>query len=470
MKKIFLFLLFVFIINQLHAKSNVGAELTYQCQGNGMYKITYVFYKACFGVDPLPTVTCNITNGCNYPDMSVALTRESYPSSQIVPLCSQPSSCEGSQFLGIQKWIFTATIPLPAECEYWGLSVVTYYRTGGLTTVMDSYDYGLYVNASLNNTNGRCDTSPVFTNDPVIFTCVNEPYCLDPGIMDAEGDSIVCLLSAILSGDNEPLTYKNGYSPFQPLKSNPSFALESSTGEMCFTPTREDYSSYALQVFSFRNDTLIGQVTRDMILVANTCPNSQPVISGLNGTGAYDTSVCINASYCFDITTSDPVITDSTYLSWDERIPGASFSVTADQNNSAQFCWTPTYNDYFNSPVCFTAYVQDNYCPARQTALREFCFYVYDANECLALSANNLPSSDIIIYPQPATDYIMIDAGENTPEETSLTLYDVTGKTIFCVTTRERSTKIEALPAGLYVAVIRDAKGASLLRSKVVVL
>ena len=470
MKKYLLLLPFFLTTQLLQAKSNVGAELTYQCQGNGIYKITYAYYKVCYGVAPPPSITCHITNGCNYPEMSVSLTRESLPESQIVPLCSQASTCDGGAILGIQKWIYSATIPIPAECEYWGLSVENYYRMGGLTNVIDSYDHILYVNASLNNTNGRCDASPVFTNAPVIYTCINEPYCLDPGVIDAEGDSIVCQLSAILFGDNQPLTYQNGYTPSQPLKSSTPFSMESSTGVMCFTPTQEEYSSYSLQVFAYRNDTLLSQVTRDMILFANTCSNSQPIISGLNGSSAFDTSVCINASYCFEITTSDPIITDSTFLSWDQRIPGASFTVIPDQNNSAQLCWTPSYDDYFNSPVCFTAYVQDNSCPARQTALREFCFYVYDANECLTLSTNNLPSSDIVIFPQPATDFIMIDMGENTSQEALLTLFDVTGKTIFRKGLKDRTTRIESLPAGMYVAVIRDAYGAPLMRSKVVVL
>lgn len=69
MKRFLLLVTLVFLfINKGNATHMAGADLTYQHIGNGMYVITYTFYRDCIGVDAQLSIpiqisapSCNLT-------------------------------------------------------------------------------------------------------------------------------------------------------------------------------------------------------------------------------------------------------------------------------------------------------------------------------------------------------------------------------------------------------------------------
>ena len=473
MKKLFLLIALQFLLNELKASHVAGAELTYQCAGNGVYNITYTFYRDCFGIDPSFNLSCSIENSCGFNPWTTSLTRDSFPVAQIIPNCSQPTTCEGGPNTGIQKWIYKGQIILPAECINWTISVTVPARNAGITTAVNPDYYYLYVTASLNNTNGICDTSPVFSIDPIVFACINQPYCLNPGIFDAEGDSIVCSLIAPQTGLNQTLPFDSGYSFIEPIISNPPFSINNSIGSLCFNAVQPDFSVYAILVSEYRNGILIGEVERDMELISINCSNAPPYLSGINGSGTFDTIVCVNSHACFDIFSHDPNVSDSTNISWDQSIAGATFTTSPGQNENAQFCWTPGLNDVSSSPHCFTVSTHDNSCPARQQAEKQYCITVLDSISCLTLSTKNSIASreTLKMYPQPATDYFVIDYGVEVNGKNLIFCIDnFLNKRIYQKNLSERITLVHEIPSGIYLGYILDDNGLVVKKGKLIIM
>lgn len=473
MKKIILLFFLIVFTKEILASHAAGADIEYQCIGNGQYVITYTFYRDCFGM-PIPfTQTCNIANNCNYPFISITLELVNTTPIEFVPTCGAITTCYGGSFPGIQKWVYSGIAILPAECSGWNISVaMPGGRTSSITSVQDPDLSALYVNANINNTNNICDTSPVFDKDPILFACVNQPYCLDPGIFDAEGDSITCSLIGPMNNANQILPYYPGYSIAQPLQSNPPVVLNQNTGALCFTPTQTDVSVYAILVSSYRNGELISEVERDMMLYLTNCSNSQPDLTGINGTGNYDLTVCANMPACFNIFSTDPTSADSTTISWGQEIAGASFITTPSQNESGYFCWTPGDNDISTTPHCFSINVSDNDCPARQTNVKQYCITVVDSATCAILPANNIShiAEELKIYPQPAKDHFIVECGLNSiGKNLTYRIDDAMGKRVFQNKITERFTEIRGLNSGIYVGYLMDEKGSILKKGKIVV-
>ena len=473
MKKIFLLFFIIIFTKEIRASHATGADLEYQCIGNGQYLITYTFYRDCFGIDPPLTFPCNIENGCGFPAMGVTLNLITITPTQLVPTCGQITNCDGGAAPGIQKWLYTGIATLPAECNAWNLSVAVSTRNAGITMTQNPDIYNLFVIANINNTNNVCDTSPVFNNDPIAFACVNQPYCFDPVIFDAEGDSISCSLIAPMSSVNFTLPYDSGYSATQPLQSNPPVVLNESSGALCFTPTQVDISVYAILVSSYRNGELIGQVERDMMLYLTNCSNSQPDQMGINGSGDFDLTVCANDPACFNIYSTDPTSSDSTTITWGQEIAGASFTTTSSQNESGYFCWTPGLNDISTTPHCFSVNVSDNDCPARQNNVKQYCITVVDSVTCATLPANNISNiaEELKIYPQPAKDHFIVECGLNSiGKNLTYRIDDAMGKRVFQNKITERFTEIRGLKSGIYVGYLMDDRGSVLEKGKIVVM
>jgi hypothetical protein len=473
MKKLFLLTPLLFLFNDLKASHVAGAELTYQCAGTGIYNLTFTFYRDCFGIDPPWTVSCEVDNSCGFPLNSATLTRDSFPITQIIPNCSLPTTCEGGINTGIQKWIYSGQIILPAECPYWNFAVTMSTRNAAITVGVNPDSYNLYVTASLNNTNGICDTSPVFGIDPVVFACTYQPYCLDPGIFDAEGDSIVCSLIAPLTSPNQTFPFDSGYSFNEPVKSIPPVSINYNNGILCFNAIQPDISVYAILVSEFRNGELIGQVERDIELFTISCSNAPPYLSGINGSGTFDTIVCVNTPTCFDIFSHDPNVSDSTNIALDQSIAGATFTTSQGQNENGQFCWTPGLNDVSSNPYCFTVNTHDNSCPARQQGQRQYCITVYDSIACLTLSVKNSIASfeAIKIYPQPASDYFVIDYGSDvTGKKLTFCIDNILNKRIYQRTVSDRITMVHEIPSGIYLAYILDANGLVVKKGKLIIM
>ncbi len=474
MKNYFLLFMFVLKLTNAQASHLIGGELTYECLGAGLYQINFTFYNDCSTSSAPTNITCYVLNySCNTTEV-LTLTPLIPNTTQIVPQCGQLSTCEGGNNPGIQKTIFSGTFILPNTCPFVEISVNMSSRTTDLTTVQNSGFYNFYLNANLIDSNNNvCDHSPVFTNDPIIFTCVNQPYCLNPGIYDSDGDSLVCSLVNPIDNPNQPLPYDTGFSSNQFLQSTPPITIDSRTGVICFTPTQPVMTVYTLQVESYRNNELIGIVKRDIILYAIICSNSQPDLTGLNGSSVFDTTICVNSPTCFDINSTDPDFSDSTKINWDFGIGGATFYTTTSQNESGQFCWTPGMPDISATPHCFNVSVSDNSCPAKQNNIRQYCITVVDSQTCILLSTDKPDNkkTELFIYPQPSSSTLNFFIGNQILKEKIYCLIiGAKGEVIYHQEVLNEKNTIDGFLPGIYMICLLDINGNILEKKKFVII
>jgi hypothetical protein len=263
-----------------------------------------------------------------------------------------------------------------------------------------------------------------------VQVCSNQPTCIDPGLFDAEGDSIAAYFVNPQDGPNDSVPYDTAYSINYPMHLNSPLSLDPGTGIFCFTALDYIYSQYAIEVASYRNGKLVGKVQRDVGLVVVNCPTEQPELSGINGALSTDTFVCAGNNLCFHIYSTGFNPADSTLILWNQNIAGATFTKTSGQNEGGDFCWQTSLNDINPNAYCFTVNVKDNKCPAPRSDNKTYCITVYDSAACILAGINETPSAyEFEIYPQPARDNISVRL--NSKEGKNLKITDALGKTVY---------------------------------------
>jgi len=375
------FLAFFFLLSgqsqEAKASHAMGADLTYECLGPNQYRLTYSFYRDCFGIDAPDSVRVNYTSTC-FGGGDLYLTPNPGSPNRISATCDGvATTCDGGTYTGIEEWIYSGIVNLPGPCADWKFSYGECCRNSAITTLASAASNDLYVYSLLNSVDAPCNNSPTFSNKPVPFACVGQRFCFNHGANDIDGDSITYQLITPLDDAITPVTYAWPFSNTQPVVSAPPVIFSSISGDICMVPTQADVTVFAVLVSEYRNGVLIGQVERDIQLTVNACNNFLPTMTGINGTPFFTKTICANVPFNFWAATIDAdLITDTTTVEWDFGIAGANFITTGGKRDSAFFSWTPTTADISNSPYCFTATVKDNHCPYLGLQVFSFCFTV----------------------------------------------------------------------------------------------
>ena len=88
-------------------------------------------------------------------------------------------------------------------------------------------------------------------------------------------------------------------------------------------------------VNEYRNGVLIGQVERDIQLTVLNCNNFLPTLTGINGTPSFSRNLCADQPFSFYIASIDADAPNTTTITWDFGIPGATLTMTGGQRDSA---------------------------------------------------------------------------------------------------------------------------------------
>lgn len=377
-------IIFLVSTNQTYASHAMGSDITYTYLGGNQYQITFSFYRDCSGI-PVSASTDDITvtNTCGFPTQNLNLTLSPTGPTQITPICPTAlSTCNGGAYTGIQEYIYTGIVTLPGQCANWTIYHSESARNGAITNLAPGGSGDLFVYSTINNLNGISNTSPIFTNRPVPFACAGQRFCFNHGAYDAEGDSLSYQLITPRTGPNasDTVTYDVGFSATQPLTSTPPMTFNTATGDFCMNPSIAEVTILAVLVNEWRNGVLIGRVERDIQVTVLACNNFIPSLTGINGSPITTATVCAGNQLCFWMRTVDIDSGDSTFISWDNSIPGATFTTFGTKRDSAVFCWTPTAANISNTPYCFTATVQDNHCPYLGVQVYSYCITVIGVN------------------------------------------------------------------------------------------
>ncbi|MBL0031926.1 MAG: T9SS type A sorting domain-containing protein [Bacteroidetes bacterium] len=420
----FIFFIIQFISpHSANATHAFGAQLTYTNLDANRYIITYTLYRDCSGIFPASTVMINISNSCGFPPQSFSIPQVTTPLA-LVPVCpdDNPTTCAGGIHMGIEKYVYSDTIVLTGACANWIVSHAESSRSSSLTTISGAGSDDLYVYCLINNF-GVSNNSPVFLNEPGFYLCLNRPFAIDQGLFDSEGDSLTVQMITPLRAAGSIVSYFTGYSGTQPLISNPAMSINTTNGIVSVNPTQSDFSVYALLVNEFRNGILIGQVERDLSLIARDCMNNAPDISGFDGTANYSTTILPGIQSCFVLAASDVDVGQNTIISLESSLGGLSFSHTGGNSDSATVCWTPSSNDSLSNPHCFSLRVTDSSCPYTASVVRNFCI-----NVSLIDAIPESQQVNIQLFPNPFSDNLEVKTDLAT--EYDLRIHDIAGREV----------------------------------------
>ncbi|HEX2617473.1 MAG TPA: hypothetical protein VHL57_08015, partial [Flavobacteriales bacterium] len=290
----------------------------------------------------------------------------------ITPICpTETDRCvSASGTYGVEKYTYTKIVDLSSygACgNDWNFSWSLCCRNNTITSLNDPGNQELYLNARLNNTSSFCNNSPTFTNAPTPFYCLGQQISYNPGAVDADGDSLDYALISARGANGANLTYNtgSGYSATQPIRNTGggnAVVLNPVTGTMTVTPSVQQVAVVTYRVREYRNGVQVGEVTRDVQFVIRQCSgNTSPTATGINGTSSYSTQVCVGVPITFTVNSNDVNAGQAVTMTWNNGIPGATFTTAGAPFPTGTFTWTPTVADIGNN--VFTITVRDNGCP-----------------------------------------------------------------------------------------------------------
>ncbi|HMN05534.1 MAG TPA: gliding motility-associated C-terminal domain-containing protein [Flavobacteriales bacterium] len=361
---------------EAHATHAMGGELTYTCLGNNRWEVTLNFYRDCNGV-AAPT---NCNNGLEFRVRSATCGANftqcfsNNPTVSIItPICpSETDRCVStSGTYGVEKYTYKKIVDLSsyASCggDDWYFSWSLCCRNNAITSLTQPGNRELYLDARLNKSSGLCNNSPTFTNSPAPFYCLGEPISYNPGAVDSDGDSLAYSLIAARGANGANLPYSTNYSALQPVRNTGganAVTLDPQTGTMTVTPSVIQVAVVTYQVREYRNGVLVGTITRDVQFVIRACTGNQaPTVSGINGTSNYSMQVCAGTPVSFTVNSNDANAGQTVTMSWNNGIPGATFTTSGSPFPTGTFTWTPTVANIGNNT--FTVHVEDNGCPLK---------------------------------------------------------------------------------------------------------
>lgn len=261
-----------------------------------------------------------------------------------------------------KKNIYTGTHTYPGSATY-VISMQDLNRVDAIINMPNSVNIPFYIETVL-VTNGAINpenSSPVLNNPAVDRACVNKLFVHNPWAVDPDGDSLSYELSSCeWNHDSVP----PGYSI------PPGVSINSVTGDFVWnTPTSIGWFSFAFRVIEWRNGFKIGYVTRDMLVIVQSCPDENPPVI------QPPANLCVSAgdSANFSIHATDPDLTitgnprDSITLSSTGatyNLPNASvFTQTVKLKGSADgvFQWKTSCAEVRKQPYAVYVKAVDSY-------------------------------------------------------------------------------------------------------------
>lgn len=401
---------FLFPLRSVRATHLAGVDLTYTCLGGNQYQVEVTWYRDCAGIAAPTSETVTVSSASRNQTLTLNLSRVPGTGQEItVPCNTAATTCSGGTVPGIQKWVYRGTITLPGAATDWVFSVRRNARNNAITNVNLStnsqgatYNPGvngpyIYVEARLNNVAAPCNSSPRFSNDPILFLCANQLFTYNQGTLDPNNDSLMYQLVPPMDAANATLVYYSPFSYTYPLTANPPLTIDPQTGDITVRPTQIEVTVFAVRINEYRNGVLIGSTMRDLQVYVQPCNNALPSASGINGTSSYSTTACAGSQLCFTINSIDSDASQTVTMTWNGGIPGATFTTSGGARPVGTFCWTPTQANISPNPYVFTVTVQDNACPTNGVQIFSYSILVSGLSVELGSPVNLCASSYTIV-------------------------------------------------------------------------
>jgi gliding motility-associated-like protein len=381
---------------------NIGYEYIGPATGGHEYKILFTYYVDCGSGSAVPNpeatqqigiYTHDVQNnpmGGNDKTRIELLTVNRISNTLIEP--NLPGGCSVGGSTCIREGRYEGTVILPTNFTGYHLFADICCRNASVINVNNPVNEGTgfhaYIPPPL-----LPNSSPVFTDLPIPFLCINDTTSILNSAYDPDGDLLVFSFvdpfkgfgsqgnypnpPATLTWPLDPNTPAAGYDfVTQPFGAGGYNYISSSTGLTQYKPTTNGNYAVCVEIKEYRNGNLIGISRRDLLLLAITCPvNPAPNIDPVAGTTNTTFSVEEGETLCFDFGFDDPN-NDSLYLYvngviFDNSIVNPNATVTSPVGGigsvATEFCWTTGCGQAAGVPYQFQVSAADRGCPPKTT-------------------------------------------------------------------------------------------------------
>lgn len=415
LKRGFLLLIYCFTTSVGLAGSILGGEITYRNLTADSVIVRMVLYRDCSQtqLDSIQKIVFT-TTGCTTNKNDTAFIKRRNISSADLLCGSAASVCDGGTFSpGIQEQVYLDTFTLQ-QVFSGGLSAaccnlrISYTNSSRTYTTNIAAGYPFYIETELN----RCvlNKSATFFNKPFFTIRAGTSFQYTNGAIEQEGDSVVYELTQPIYTANNYIPYGAGFRVDLPILFNflgfPSHYLPCPAGmhynealdNFDFTPMSGQNPTINYRISEWRNVngtmTKVSSVIRDFTFKTDSYSQNLSPAFGLakmftapwcyvpfppdpecNSNSEKYFYVTVGQRICFWVVASDTAAGDTTTITWNNGLPGASFA-SANQNgnvlksDTAFICWTPTINQYRKEPYFFALTLTDKACPIRNRISR----------------------------------------------------------------------------------------------------
>ncbi|MBN8702676.1 MAG: gliding motility-associated C-terminal domain-containing protein [Bacteroidetes bacterium] len=404
----------------------VGGNLAYEYQGNVggnlyRYKVTFKTFIDCnspFWGNGFPEtfLQVGVYEGSVNPPSLLGITQTlNMPLTNSFAITPEASSnCSVGASTCVYECTYEATIDLPLTFQGYHLFYDRCCRVNTILNLSNSgnqgHSYHAFIPPSL-----VANDSPVFSDSPIPFMCVNDTVTILNTAFDADGDVLIFSfedpyvgfgtqsnpapnLPLSLNWPIPPVTWQTGYNKNIPFGASGYAYINSSTGFSRYYCNTPGEYVIAVEIKEYRNGNLIGISRRDFQILVINCPNNPPpALSTTSGSGLTSYVITEGDSLCFPVIFYDQ-FGDSISLSANGQLfsgsytnPAASFTnnVKGDSVVSANFCWPTVCGQARPLPYLFFVSVKDNGCPNKTTSMQ----YSIQVNPFQGPSAINGPTN-----------------------------------------------------------------------------
>lgn len=405
----FLLSLFFLLSSSSRATHLMGGNISYEYLGETFpgsnqftYKITLITFLDCTSPYwgngfPETSLEIGIYEGSATPSSPMSfVTTLNLPLVDSVPVAPPlPTGCAIADIPCIYQITYIQNVTLPLSFSGYHLYYERCCRNGSVVNLDNPGGQGMVFSAYIPPTIA-VNSSPVFTDMPVPFICVNDTTGILNTATDPDGDLLIFSFEDPYEGEYTdagnpaigtfpdpvnvpfiPVTWEvGGYDKNKPFGPSGYAFINSFTGYSQYKPVAIGNYVIAVEIKEYRNGNLIGITRRDMQLLVINCPaNSTPVLSTTGGSGTTAYTIQEGQSLCFPITFTDPnaitlTSTGSIFNSANTNPPATITSpVTGTGSVSTQFCWNTGCNQGQALPYLFNAEATDNGCPPKTTPI-----------------------------------------------------------------------------------------------------
>jgi len=438
-------LLSIGIFNMVNASHIITGDITYECMGNDQYLVTFTGYFDCNGIAAPASVDIDVSSALCSNSFTHNLPMIGTPTevSQTCPTSS--TTCQGGNGFGYNRVSYSDTFSLPAQCSDWKFAYDLCCRQSSITNLINPTAENFYVEASVNNLNGICNSSVKYSSVPVLETCIGYGATFSHGAYDSDGDSLAFSIIQTPSSPSTNISYVAGYNTSNPFSTasigGGAYAyyfndinVNGVCGNFMFTPSVAQHAVVTVLAEEWRCingvNTMVGSSIRDLSLVSMNCGNVAPSIRGgiYNLQNGAPTQITSSDSFNVETYVGDSLAFTLDFIDWD-----SSGNTTVTSNNNASMpgsiiIYSPgsisiTRNVSFSwvAPLSaghhlLTFKVEDDNCTLRGYGYHSIYVHVKDSNaapcsQVVSVENDFRPDEALFtIYPNPTNGILMIES------------------------------------------------------------